>query len=318
MLSERMRESGSPRGGAAHGPRLDGRVCPQPRRARGARWCWTRRWTWISPTTPPRPTASTSTPTPRCHPGGSAPQPVLDTLLFQAEKEPFQGMLDVNINIQVMTHQLLRLMGIQDGSRHHACIRSQPVKSALSRASPRPAGKAQHAHKRGACLHASARALAPSLGRARADRPCCAPRQVDAGAYGTQAMNLQGFYLRGGVDSTAVEAQFNYTRRAAEFQAIGGAQFLSTFFDVPPPQNLLPSTYQVLSLTLSTCLTLTLPCRVHAGAAALRLLRRRCCGPAGLVGLHAGGQWMWARAQPKYLCTAEASRCRAGQPSLHS
>ena len=234
------------------------------------------------------------------------------------KKEPFQGMLDVNINIQVMTHQLLRLMGIQDGSRHHACIRSQPVKSALSRASPRPAGKAQHAHKRGACLHASARALAPSLGRARADRPCCAPRQVDAGAYGTQAMTLQGFYLRGGVDSTAVEAQFNYTRRAAEFQAIGGAQFLSTFFDVPPPQNLLPSTYQVLSLTLSTCLTLTLPCRVHAGAAALRLLRRRCCGPAGLVGLHAGGQWMWARAQPKYLCTAEASRCRAGQPSLHS
>ena len=151
--------------------------------------------------------------------------------------------------------------------------------------------------------------------RARADRPCPGARQVDAGAWGTQAMNLQGFYLRGGVDSTAVEAQFNYTRRANEFQAIGGAQFLSTFFDVPPPQNLLPSTYQVLSQTLSICLTLPCPaerapglCR-RAAAASAPVLR-----PSRAGGLHAGGQRMWARAPPKYLCTAEASRCRAGQP----
>ncbi len=58
-------------------------------------------------------------------------------------------------------------------------------------------------------------------------------------------MTLQGFYVRAGVDSTAVEAQFDYTLRANEFQSPGGAQFLSTFFDVPPPQNLLPSPYQV-------------------------------------------------------------------------
>lgn len=66
-----------------------------------------------------------------------------------------------------------------------------------------------------------------------------------AAAYGIQSMVLQGFYVRAGVDSTAVEALFNYTQRANSFQKIGGAQFISTFFDVLPPQNLLPSTYQV-------------------------------------------------------------------------
>lgn len=70
-------------------------------------------------------------------------------------------------------------------------------------------------------------------------------RQVTAGAWAIQAMELQGFYIRAGVDAAAIEAQFNYTTRASAFKTIGGSNFLSTFFDVPPPQNLLPSTYQV-------------------------------------------------------------------------
>lgn len=56
--------------------------------------------------------------------------------------------------------------------------------------------------------------------------------------------------MRAGVDSTAIEAQFNYTNRANAFQKTGGATFLSTFFDVLPPQNLLPSTYQVRPIAL--------------------------------------------------------------------
>ncbi len=70
--------------------------------------------------------------------------------------------------------------------------------------------------------------------------------QVINAAYGIQFMALQGFYIRGGVDSTAVEAVYNYNNRANKFQSVGGAQFLSTFFDVPPPANLLQSSYQVL------------------------------------------------------------------------
>ena len=69
--------------------------------------------------------------------------------------------------------------------------------------------------------------------------------QVQAAAYGIQAMVLQGFFIRGGVDSTLIEAQFNYTNRANSFQHIGGAQGLWTFLDVPSVQAYLPSTYQV-------------------------------------------------------------------------
>ena len=58
-------------------------------------------------------------------------------------------------------------------------------------------------------------------------------------------MVLQGFFIRAGVDSTLIEAQFNYTNRANSFQHIGGAQGLWTFLDVPSVQAYLPSTYQV-------------------------------------------------------------------------
>jgi len=134
-------------------------------------------------------------------------------------------------------------------------------------------------------------------------------RQVDAGAYATQAMNLQGFYLRGGVDSTAVEAQFNYTRRAADFQAIGGAQFLSTFFDVPPPQNLLPSTYQVLSLTLSIRATITLPCHAERAPVPPR------CGCFGAGAAAQQGWWVACRRSVDVgQSTAEVSvHCRGLQ-----
>lgn len=75
--------------------------------------------------------------------------------------------------------------------------------------------------------------------------------QVQAGSYGIQAMVLQGFWVRGGVDSTLIEAQFDFTTRADSFQSIGGANGLWTFTEVPPVQSELPSLYEVLSAVIS-------------------------------------------------------------------
>ena len=70
--------------------------------------------------------------------------------------------------------------------------------------------------------------------------------QVQAGSYGIQAMVLQGFWVRGGVDSTLIEAQFDYTARANSFQSIGGVNGIWTFTEVPSVQSELPSPYEVL------------------------------------------------------------------------
>jgi len=76
-------------------------------------------------------------------------------------------MLDVDMNIPGMTHQLLRSTGSQDGSLHHACIRSQPVESALSRVSVCAARQAHHAHDVvQACMPARARLHRPWDGHA--------------------------------------------------------------------------------------------------------------------------------------------------------
>lgn len=64
------------------------------------------------------------------------------------------------------------------------------------------------------------------------------------GAYGIQFMALQGFVIRGGVDQPD-QGALDYTLRSQLFKSIGGAQFLSTFFEVPSPTNLQPSTYSV-------------------------------------------------------------------------
>ena len=57
-------------------------------------------------------------------------------------------------------------------------------------------------------------------------------------------MALQGFVIRGGVDQPD-QGALDYTLRSQLFKSIGGAQFLSTFFEVPSPTNLQPSTYSV-------------------------------------------------------------------------
>ena len=69
---------------------------------------------------------------------------------------------------------------------------------------------------------------------------------MDAGAAGLQFMALQGFFIRVGMDNSGIEAKYNYTYRADEFQTVGGGQFLGTFYETTAPSDLLDSTYQVL------------------------------------------------------------------------
>jgi hypothetical protein len=71
--------------------------------------------------------------------------------------------------------------------------------------------------------------------------------QVTADAYGTQSVVLQGFFVRGGCDTSSIEAVNNYTLERDSVAMIGGAQFIATLYETKAPSNLIPSTYTVCS-----------------------------------------------------------------------
>lgn len=71
--------------------------------------------------------------------------------------------------------------------------------------------------------------------------------QVTADAYGAQSVVLQGFFVRGGADTSSIEAVYNYTLERDSMATIGGAQFLATLYETKAPSNLIPSTYMVRS-----------------------------------------------------------------------
>ena len=56
---------------------------------------------------------------------------------------------------------------------------------------------------------------------------------------------LQGFLVRAGSDSSSVSASFNYTTPLVDIATVGGAQFVSTFFETVAPPALIPSNYSV-------------------------------------------------------------------------
>jgi hypothetical protein len=71
--------------------------------------------------------------------------------------------------------------------------------------------------------------------------------QVTADAYGTQSAVLQGFFVRGGADTSSTEAKYNYTLERDIMATIGGAQFIATLYEKRAPSNLITSTYAVRS-----------------------------------------------------------------------
>lgn len=76
-----------------------------------------------------------------------------------------------------------------------------------------------------------------------------------AEAYGTQNVVLQGFFIRAGTDTSASVAVNDYTFQRDFMASHGGAQFLATLFEVPPPPKLINSPYAVSPATASLFVT---------------------------------------------------------------